>query len=44
MLCEDEIVETAKNNAPDIACEKLVETAKKQGGEDNITVIVINCE
>ena len=44
MLGEDEISEIVKNNTPDAACEKLVEEAKKQGGEDNITVIVINCE
>lgn len=44
MVGNDEIVETARNNDPDAACEQLIEAAKKQGGEDNITVIVIKCE
>lgn len=44
MLGEDEIYETVKDNDPDAACIQLVDAAKKQGGEDNITVIVIKCE
>lgn len=44
MLGEDEILETAANNDPDAACAQLIEAAKKHGGEDNITVIVIKCE
>lgn len=44
MLGIDVIYETIKNNDPDAACEKLIEAAEKQGGEDNITVIVIKCE
>lgn len=44
MLDENEIVEIAKNNDPDAACMQLIDAAKKQGGEDNITVIVIKCE
>ncbi len=44
MLCEDEIFETAGNNQPEAACEQLIEAAKKHGGEDNVTVIIIKCE
>lgn len=44
MLDEDEIYDTAKGNKPEVACEQLIEAAKKHGGEDNITVIVIKCE
>jgi len=44
MLGEDAIYETVKDNNPDLSCSLLVEAAKKQGGEDNITVIVIKCE
>lgn len=44
MLGEGEIIKMVKNNEPDAACSQLIEAAKKQGGEDNITVIVIKCE
>lgn len=41
-LVEDELIETiAGQNAPQIACEKLVETAKSRGGHDNITVLIL---
>jgi serine/threonine protein phosphatase PrpC len=44
MLGEDEILELAGENAPDAACEALVKSANDNGGEDNITVIVIKNE
>ena len=44
MLGEGEIAEKVRNSEPDVACSQLIEAAKKQGGEDNITVIVIKCE
>lgn len=44
MLVEDEIRELASGNAPDTACEALVKRANDDGGEDNITVIVIKNE
>lgn len=44
MLCEDEIVETAGSSGPEAACEQLIEAAKRHGGEDNVTVIIIKCE
>ena len=44
MLGEDEIMELASGNAPDPACEALVKRANDNGGEDNITVIVIKNE
>ena len=44
MLGEDEIYETAAGNDPESACKMLIEAAKRQGGEDNITVIVIKYE
>ena len=37
----EEILELAHSNEPDAACRKLVELANDRGGEDNITVIVI---
>ena len=44
MLSEDEIYETAAGNDPETACKMLIEAANRQGGEDNITVIVIKYE
>ncbi len=44
MVSEDEILELAGGNAPDAACEALVKRANDNGGEDNITVIIINNE
>lgn len=44
MLGEDEIAELASGSAPDAACEELVKRANDNGGEDNITVIVIKNE
>lgn len=44
MLCEGEIYETAGSAEPEAACEQLIEAAKKHGGEDNVTVIIIKCE
>ena len=44
MLGEDEIYEAVKDNDPNAACSLLVEAAKRQGGEDNITIIAIKCE
>jgi protein phosphatase len=38
----EEILELAHNNGPDVACQKLVELANDRGGDDNITVIVLN--
>lgn len=41
-LDEDEIMEVIeKTGEPELACEELVNTANKKGGEDNITVIII---
>jgi protein phosphatase len=44
MLTEDEIMSIVCNNAPEAACEELVKRANQNGGEDNITVIVIKNE
>jgi protein phosphatase len=44
MVCEKEISETVSDNEPEAACSKLIEAANRQGGDDNITVIVIKCE
>ncbi|HEX2946548.1 MAG TPA: Stp1/IreP family PP2C-type Ser/Thr phosphatase [Clostridia bacterium] len=44
MLGEDEIYNVIVENDPETACSELIEAAKTKGGEDNITVIVINCE
>lgn len=42
MLSEDEIVEVAESApSPEAACEELVDRANKNGGEDNITVIIL---
>ncbi|MCX8129011.1 MAG: Stp1/IreP family PP2C-type Ser/Thr phosphatase [Clostridia bacterium] len=42
MLDDDEIMEIVKaNDEPAAVCEKLVDAANKNGGEDNITVILI---
>jgi len=38
----EEILELAHNNGPDLACQKLVKLANDRGGDDNITVIVLN--
>ncbi|MFC1812985.1 Stp1/IreP family PP2C-type Ser/Thr phosphatase [Thermodesulfobacteriota bacterium] len=41
VVSNDEILNTVhKHRAPDVVCEKLVEKANKNGGPDNITVIV----
>ena len=44
MICDNEISEIVRGNEPEAACTKLIEAANKQGGDDNITVIVIKCE
>jgi protein phosphatase len=44
MVCEKEISEIVSGNEPEVACSKLIEAANRQGGDDNITVIVIKCE
>ncbi len=44
MVGEDEIGETAQSNDPEAACKQLIEAANRNGGEDNVTVIVIKCE
>ncbi len=44
MICENEIYEIVRDNEPETACKKLIEAANRQGGDDNITVIVIKCE
>lgn len=41
MVSADHIMEAVKENEPQEACEQLVEAAKGNGGDDNITVIVI---
>lgn len=43
-VSEKIIAKTVQENEPEAACRQLVEEAKRQGGEDNITVIVIKCE
>ncbi len=43
-LNKDEIDEIVRSSDPEAACKQLIDAAKKQGGEDNITVIVIKCE
>lgn len=44
MVEEDKIYEEAVKNDPEKACSALIEAARLNGGEDNITVIVIKCE
>lgn len=44
MLGDDEIIELSGGDDPDTACEKLVKRANDNGGEDNITVIIIKNE
>jgi protein phosphatase len=44
MVGEDEIGGTAQSNDPEAACKQLIEAANRNGGEDNVTVIVIKCE
>ena len=44
MIGEDEIADTVQRNDPEAACQLLIKAANRQGGEDNITVIVIKCE
>jgi len=41
MVSCDQIMKTVIENEPEEACEQLVEAAKRNGGDDNITVIVI---
>jgi serine/threonine protein phosphatase PrpC len=43
-ICEDEISGIVRDNEPEEACLRLIEAAIRQGGDDNITVIVIKCE
>lgn len=38
----EEILDMASNDTPDMVCRSLVDLANEQGGEDNITVIVLN--
>jgi len=44
MLSDNEIYSMVVNENPETACRKLVKAAIEKGGEDNITVIVIECE
>jgi protein phosphatase len=44
MISEDELSRIVRDNEPEAACSRLIEAANKQGGDDNITVIVIKCE
>ena len=44
MVCDNEIFEIVRDSEPETACSKLIEAANRQGGDDNITVIVIKCE
>lgn len=44
MLSEDEIAQIAAANTPEATCEALLQRANDNGGEDNITVIVIKNE
>jgi protein phosphatase len=41
MISEEDMSRIAVGNGPDDACRKLVEAANDNGGEDNITVIVM---
>jgi serine/threonine protein phosphatase PrpC len=44
MICDNEISGIVRENSPEEACSRLIEAANRQGGDDNITVIVIKCE
>ncbi len=44
MVSDEDISSIAVSSEPETACAKLIEAANKQGGEDNVTVIVIKCE
>ena len=41
-VAPDEILEMTKRTLPETACRSLVDLANERGGEDNITVIVLN--
>ncbi len=41
-VAPEEIFEIAKDPPPEAACRSLVDMANERGGEDNITVIVLN--
>jgi len=41
MISEEEIKRIALGETPENACRKLIEAANRNGGEDNVTVIVI---
>jgi PPM family protein phosphatase len=38
----EEILELVRDNEPEVACQKLVKMANDRGGDDNITVILLN--
>jgi protein phosphatase len=46
MLCDEDIARIILHceDDPQKACEKLVDAAKKRGGLDNITVILVYCK
>lgn len=44
MVSEQDILQIVGSSEPEAACAKLIEAANRNGGEDNITVIVIKCE
>ncbi len=45
MITDENILEVVRSLAdPHATCEKLVEAANEQGGEDNVTVIVVRVE
>jgi serine/threonine protein phosphatase PrpC len=43
-VTEGEIYEIVSKNPPDEACLRLIELAEKRGGDDNLTVQIINIE
>jgi len=41
MVDDDQIADALRGNAPDAACQNLVDAANERGGKDNITVVVV---
>jgi protein phosphatase len=43
-VAPEEVLQITKRAAPNVACRSLVDLANERGGEDNITVIVLNID
>ncbi|HPQ80940.1 MAG TPA: Stp1/IreP family PP2C-type Ser/Thr phosphatase [bacterium] len=41
MMEDEEILEVAATNTPEAACRRLVDIANERGGDDNITVVIV---